>query len=207
MAIPMSALRRALAEMTSEAGYGLRNAYRGDHVMGGMTLGALGGGVSGGVADEMTPGENTAYWPAGLVAGAALGATGGGGAKLAHMVVNAAREGGAGFSRGLREALAEQAASRGVGRRAVREAADAGDAAAFDAASGRRDVPLVEEMRAAGQRPFARMPDAMDEMQELQAASRILRRLKQDRRIATDPEDIADLDQQIAELTRLLGGQ
>jgi len=206
MAIPLSALRRALAEMASEAGYGLRGAYRGDHVMGGMTIGGFGGGLTGGVADEMTPGEETAYGPAGFVTGAALGAAGGGGAKLAHMVINAAREGGRGFSGGLREALAEQAASRGMGRRAVREAADAEDAAAFGAASARRETPLVEEMRAAGDRTFSRMPDAMDEMQELQAASRILRRLKQERRVATDPEDVADLDQQISELTRLLGG-
>lgn len=148
MAIPMSALRRALAEMTSEAGYGLRNAYRGDHVMGGMTLGGFTGGVTGGVADEMTPGEETSYGPAGFMAGAALGAAGGGGAKLAHMVVNAARGGERGFSRGLREALAEQAASRGMGRRAAREAADGEDAMRFFDASDPRSAQFLERMRA-----------------------------------------------------------
>lgn len=195
MAIPLSALRRALAEFSRD---GTRGAQLGF---------ALGAGPD--AIMDLTDGDGE-YNPGRTIdrgiQGALLGAGGGAGLGMAiRGGVNLAGFGTDGM-RSLREVLAEQAAARGSGRRAVREAADVEDAATFSAASARRDVPLVEEMRSAGERPFARMPDAMDEMQELQAASRILRRLKQERRVATDPEDVADLDQQIAELTRLLGG-
>lgn len=135
MAIPLSALRRALAEMAEGAGSGVRQAYRGDHIMGGMSVGALGGGAAGGVADEMTPGEETAYGPAGVFTGAALGALGGGGAKTLRMLYRGAEEGMRGGQRGLREALADAAAERGIGRTAAREASHMDDATRFAEAS------------------------------------------------------------------------
>lgn len=129
--IPMSALRRALAEMAEGAGAGVSQAYRGEHIMGGTALGAFGGGAAGGVADEMTPGEETAYGPAGVFTGAALGALGGGGAKGLRMIYRGIEEGARGGQRGLREALAEAAAERGIGRAAAREASHVDDAARF----------------------------------------------------------------------------
>lgn len=133
--IPLSALRRALAEMAEGAGHGVNQAYRGDHIMGGMSMGALGGGTAGGIADEMTPGEETAYGPAGVFTGAALGAAGGGGAKALRMLYRGAEEGMRGGQRGLRQALADAAAERGIGRAASREMSHVDDAARFAEAS------------------------------------------------------------------------
>jgi len=204
-AIPMSALRRALAEMAAGAGRGVSDAWGGGHIgrgyAGGTLLGSVGGGVAGGVADA--PDGQTYVGPGvigGMLGGMALGAAGGGVVKLARMAQRGVGEGAHGFRYGLRQALAERMASRGIGL--------ADDAARFEEGfAGRRDVPLIEEMREAGARPFSRAPSAYDEMAELAAANKILRRLQNERRNATDPEEIADLDEQIAELTRLLGGQ
>lgn len=206
--IPMSALRRALALIAEGADRSVFRANGVPHIDRGIAYGGLPGAVVGGIegarldTDDSYPNGAGAGMVLGAFGGAMLGGGVGGLAKLAHM--GAAGAGG-GF-RGLRQALAERAAEQGMGRRAVREVADAEDAATFGATSARQDVPLVEDMRAAGARPFARAPDAMDEMQELTAANRILRRLKQERRAVTDPDEAADLDEQIAELTRLLGG-
>jgi len=203
--IPLSALRRALAEISETSA---RRPMRelipealGSTVKTSIGTGAYGAGA-GALMSMPEEGEDLYGYSDRLLGNIGRGAAIGAGLGVGAAGVAGAR----GLRWGLREALAEQAASRGMGRRALREAADAGDAEAFSAASARRDVPLVEDMRAAGQRPVSRMPSAMDEMQELQAASRVLRRLKQERREATDPADIADLDEQISELSRLLGG-
>lgn len=146
MAIPLSALRRALAEMAEGASFGARQAYGGPHIDQGMALGGIPGAIGGGAIGASVDNDDTyrtngpgAGMVLGAGAGMLLGGGAGGMAKLAQMAVRGVGGGGEGFTRGLREALAEQAASRGMGRRAVREAADAEDGARFF--SGFRTVP------------------------------------------------------------------
>lgn len=65
----------------------------------------------------------------------------------------------------------------------------------------RADVPLLQQMRQGAMGG----PNPMAEMGELAGASRVMQRLQQERRMATDPAEIADIDAQIAELRQLLG--
>ena len=182
----MAALRRALSEMAGAGGV--------PHIERGMLTGMLPGAALGGVGgaamdmanDDGDPETGGAGMGMGLIGGAlggmALGAGAGGLAKLAHM----GGAGAGGFSRGLREALAARAAERGMGRAVSRVAGDVDDAAQFHSAlpgnrQGLRNLP----------------PDRLESA---------LRRLQQERQYATHPDEIADLDAQIEELTRMLGG-
>jgi len=113
MALPLSALRRALAETMRSPKVGRALTAP---MPGAMAGGAFGAAASAFDGDTSDAGD---YALTGAGIGAGLGALGAG----------------AMFRQTLREALAEQAASRGVGRRAAREAAHAGDAAAFSRAS------------------------------------------------------------------------
>lgn len=212
MRIPMAALRRALREMAGAGGV--------PHIERGMLTGMLPGAALGGIGgaamdmanDDGDPETGGAGMGMGLIGGAlggmALGAGAGGLAKLAHM----SGAGAGGFSRGLREALAARAAERGWGRAVSRVADDVDDAARFHGAAdefgGGVDVPLVQNMRAnPGQHaPYLRGDNPTGQMDELNAANRILRRLQQQRGMATHPDEIADIDEQIEELARMLGG-
>jgi hypothetical protein len=197
--------------MAEGAGAGVQRAYGGSHIDSGIAMGGLPGAIAGGAAgaqyDDGNPltNETGAGVIGGALGGAMLGGGAGGMAKLVRMGMRGAGGGMSGFSGGLREALAEAASERGIGRAAAREASHVDDAARFAEASRGRDVPLIEDMMEAGRRPFARAPGAMDQMQELEAARRILQRTKIERSQTTDPEEIAYLDEEIAELSRLLG--
>ncbi len=132
MAIPMSALRRALAEMADMSGSAslrrsipeaLNNTARAS--IGGASLGA-GGGLLANMPDEGS-GETLDQYGNRLMRGIGTGAAIGAG-------LGAGAVGFAG-ARGLRAALAEAAAERGIGRAAAREASHADDAARFGEAS------------------------------------------------------------------------
>jgi len=141
MAIPMSALRRALAEMAEGAGAGVQRAYGGSHIDSGIAMGGLPGAIAGGAAgaqyDDGNPltNETGAGVIGGALGGAMLGGGAGGMAKLVRMGMRGAGGGMNGFSGGLREALAEAAAERGIGRAASREASHMDDAERFAEAS------------------------------------------------------------------------
>lgn len=147
MAIPMSALRRALAEMAEGAGAGVQRAYGGSHIDSGIAMGGLPGAIAGGAAgaqyDDGNPltNETGAGVIGGALGGAMLGGGAGGMAKLVRMGMRGAGGGMSGFSGGLREALAEAASERGIGRAAAREASHVDDAARFaEASEGRRGM-------------------------------------------------------------------
>lgn len=179
MRIPMDALRRALSDMAGAVEY----TAHGPHVLRGMYSGAPIGAVVGGVAgsqDEDIGAAQGAF--TGAVGGMALGAGAGGLAKLAHM----GGAGAGGFSRGLREALAARAAERGMGRAVSRVAGDMDDAAQFHSS-------LPGNRQALRNLPQDRVESA-------------IQRLQAQRQYATHPDEIADLDAQIEELTRMLGG-
>lgn len=147
MAIPMSALRRALAEMAEGAGAGVQRAYGGSHIDSGIAMGGLPGAIAGGAAgaqyDDGNPltNETGAGVIGGALGGAMLGGGAGGMAKLVRMGMRGAGGGMSGFSGGLREALAEAAAERGIGRAAAREASHVDDAARFGEAMAPRRTP------------------------------------------------------------------
>lgn len=135
--IPLSALRRALAEMSEGAGMGVRQAYGGRQIDTGIAYGGLPGAIGGGALGAQVDDDNpmTNHTGAGMVLGAVGGSMLGGGAgglaKLISMGARGAGGGAAGLSRGLREALAEAAAERGVGRAALRDSEHADDAMRF----------------------------------------------------------------------------
>ena len=134
--IPMSALRRALAEMSERApSMGL-----GSHVYGAIESGARGSavgatlGAGGGLLANMPDvdsGETTSQYGERLLSGIGTGAAIGAGLGPATLAI----AGGRGLRWGLREALAEAAAERGIGRAAAREMSHVDDAARFAEAS------------------------------------------------------------------------
>lgn len=132
MAIPMSALRRALAEMADMSGSAslrrsipaaLNNTVGAS--VGGASLGAA-GGLLANMPDEDS-GETLDQYGNRLMRGIGTGAAIGAGLGV----------GSVGFAgaRGLRQALAEAASERGIGRAAAREASHVDDAARFAEAS------------------------------------------------------------------------
>lgn len=135
MAIPMSALRRALAEMAEmSASAPMRRSAPGalnNLVSAPVGLAPIGAsaGLLANMPDE-SRGESVEEYGNRLMGGMATGAGVAGALGAGAVLLGGAR----GLRMGLREALAEQAASRGMGRRAVREAADGGDASAFQRA-------------------------------------------------------------------------
>lgn len=134
--IPMSALRRALAEMAdASATTSFRRSIpaamnsTARTSLGGATLGAGGGLLANMPSDDEseTLDEYGNRLMRGIGTGAAIGAgLGAGGVGLVGV---------RGFRSGLRQALAEAAAERGIGRAAVREASHVDDAARFAEAS------------------------------------------------------------------------
>lgn len=128
MAIPMSALRRALAEMADMSGSAslrrsipaaLNNTVGAS--LGGASLGAAGGLLANMPDDEL--GETTSEYGNRLMRGIGTGAAIGAGLGAGGVGIAGAR--------GLRAALAEAAAERGIGRAAAREASHVDDAARF----------------------------------------------------------------------------
>lgn len=129
--IPMSALRRALAEMAQGAGQGARAAYGGMHIDRGITYGGAPGMIAGGALGAQLDDDGRmatngvgAGMALGAGAGMLLGGGAGGVAKLASMAARGVGGGASGLSRGLRSALSE--------RMAAREASTLDDAARFD---------------------------------------------------------------------------
>lgn len=186
--IPLSALRRALAEISETSSRRpLRELV--PEALGSATKASIGGGAYGAGAGALVSmpeeGEDLYGYGDRLMGNIGRGAAIGAGLGLGAAGVAGAR----GLRWGLREALAEQAASRGIGRRAVREAADAGDAAAFEAASAPRQI-----MR--GDRNVA----AVYQMIAMREAE-----LAEARRLGYTG-DVERLEQEIAELTQRLGG-
>lgn len=138
MAIPMSALRRALAEMADMSGSAslrrsipaaLNNTVGAS--VGGASLGAA-GGLLANMPDEDS-GETLDQYGNRLMRGIGTGAAIGAG-------LGAGSVGFAG-ARGLRQALAEAASERGIGRAAAREASHVDDAARFGEAMAPRRTP------------------------------------------------------------------
>jgi len=118
--IPLSALRRALAEAVAQGGIA--------HEMGaGLTRSGAALGAPLGAIAQYTNDPDADNLAPGILSGAALGAAGGRGLRVAL----SAGAGASGLSRGLREALAEAAAERGVGRAALRDSEHADDAMRF----------------------------------------------------------------------------
>ena len=80
--IPMSALRRALAEMAEGASFGARQAYGGRHIDNGIAYGGIPGAIAGGAMAAQNEDDNpmTNDIGAGAIAGAFGGAMLGGGA-------------------------------------------------------------------------------------------------------------------------------
>lgn len=130
--IPLSALRRALAEMADmSASAPMRRSAPAafENLVGGSVgMAPIGAGVGllANMPDE-TRGESLDQYGNRLMGGIATGAGIGGALGAGAVLLGGAR----GLRMGLREALAEQAATRGMGRRAVRETADGEDAARF----------------------------------------------------------------------------
>lgn len=173
MAIPMSALRRALAEMADMSGSAslrrsipaaLNNTVGAS--VGGASLGAA-GGLLANMPDEDS-GETLDQYGNRLMRGIGTGAAIGAG-------LGAGSVGFAG-ARGLRQALAEAASERGIGRAAAREASHVDDAARFSAASSGPIGGEVAQLREGLKASFpddARAIDAMSDEEVMEAASRM----------------------------------
>lgn len=135
--IPISALRRALAEMADMSGSAsfrrsipeaMNNTVRAS--LGGASLGA-GGGLLANMPDEES-GETLDQYGGRLMRGIGTGAAIGAGLGAGAIGVAGAR--------GLRAALAEAAAERGLGRAASREASHMDDAARFHGVDPRAEA-------------------------------------------------------------------
>ena len=127
--IPMSALRRALSEMAAQGG--LVNEMGAGLTRSGAAIGAPIGAIAQYANDPSE--DNLAP---GLLGGALMGAAGGRGLRT----LMAAGAGAQGFTGGLRQALAEAASERGIGRAASREASHVDDAARFHGAGMEDDA-------------------------------------------------------------------